>query len=751
MKSAFAFFTILMSVLISLTAGEPVLSISDLANNERLLVTITADQPGWDSYTSLFSVNLNDNDRVEARTFFPEVSRYFSETSELELQNRFGLYRISLKPSSGRAEIHQMPFHPFFPENRHPVNGRILPVSSSPDGKWVLQQEADGPVRGKLVLYGSSSGERLVISESHILSFRENPAMWSPDSRYFVYSENGSIYYVSTLQIENGRLPGTQYREIGTGTLSNMMWTRPDALYYLRGTELLLLRPSEIFTKSFYSEPIPTGVVSGVLPIEFDPNFDSYWPSPDGSSVIILKGKSNLFYFPLNETQEAVNLPFLHLSKENTVKQLWWRSEGDVFLLAGESLYHLDTEGANSFRNMNVPQLRRFVPSNDRHFMALLQDNGVSIRNPDTLEELRFLTYPDPRNLFWADNAHILIIGGRRIERMSIESNESDLLALSQVDNAGFDSQENLRAISGGISYRWLADSKRWIETADNSSQAIRMPRYESPENRVFMNDNSIMLRTINGFGNRMLFGGTEPADSAYTASSDTVSLNNNDELVFYHGSRTRGKTVSLVFNAIDGDLGLEEVLSTLNDYNLKVTFFINGDFIRRHPGSTRILAESGHETASLFYTYMNMTDLRYRIDKNFVVKGLGHNEDSFFQETGKELSTFWHAPWYVISPSILEATQEMNYLYIGRDVDPLDWIVPVGSTGSGDKYMRSADLVERVLEDVRPGSIIPVRIGRPGEREDYFFQKLDLLINGLLNGGYDIVTVGELKMEFRD
>ena len=751
MKSAFTLFTILISVLMPLTAGEPLISISDLADDEKLVFTIRADQPGWDSYTTLFTVNLEDNDRVETRTYFPEISRYFSDTSELEIQNRFGLYRVSLKTSSGTAEIHRMPFHPFFPEDKHPVNGKILPVFSSPDGKWVLQQEADGPVRGKLVLYSSSGGERLVIIDNHVLSFRDNPVMWSPDSRYFIYSENGLIYYVSTLQIENGRLPGKQFREIGAGTLSNMMWTRSDALYYLSGKELYLLRPSEIFTKSFYSEPLPAGGISGVLPIEFDPNFDSFWPSPDGSSVIVLKGKRNLFYFPLKDNREAVNLPLLYLSEEHTVKQLWWRSEGDVFLLVGESLYHLDTEGENSFRKLNVPQLRRFIPSQDRRFMALLQNSGVSIRNPDTMEELRFLNHPDPRNLYWTDNAQVLIIGGSRIERMSLDGNESELFALSQVEKAGLDSQETLRATSGGRSYRWLADSKRWVETAENITQALRKPRYESPGNRVFLEDNKIMVRTINGFGNRMLFGDMDEVDTALTVSYESDSLNNNDEHVFSHGSRTRGKTVSLVFNAIDEDAGLGDVLSTLKDYNLQLTFFINGDFIRKHPESTRRIAESGHETASLFYTYMNLTDIRYRIDKNFVVKGLGRNEDSFFRETGKELSTLWHTPWYVISPSILEATREMNYLYIGRDVDPLDWVVSDGSAGTREIYMRSAELVERVLEEVRPGSIIPVRIGRPGERDDYFFQKLDLLINGLLNAGYDIITVGELNMGYRD
>jgi peptidoglycan/xylan/chitin deacetylase (PgdA/CDA1 family) len=159
----------------------------------------------------------------------------------------------------------------------------------------------------------------------------------------------------------------------------------------------------------------------------------------------------------------------------------------------------------------------------------------------------------------------------------------------------------------------------------------------------------------------------------------------------------------------------------------------------------TRLLAESRHEVGSLFYTHMDMTDFRYRIDSEFVVRGMGRNEDEFFRATGSEVSTIWHAPWYVISPSILDATRRMNYVYVGRDVDPLDWVVLDGSGAMGSLYRRSPDLVEKLLEEVRPGSVIPIRIGKPGKRDDYFFRKIDLLINGLLNDGYHIVSVGEL------
>jgi peptidoglycan/xylan/chitin deacetylase (PgdA/CDA1 family) len=94
-----------------------------------------------------------------------------------------------------------------------------------------------------------------------------------------------------------------------------------------------------------------------------------------------------------------------------------------------------------------------------------------------------------------------------------------------------------------------------------------------------------------------------------------------------------------------------------------------------------------------------------------------------------------------------VEAAAKMNYRYVGRDIDSLDWV----SRGSGTSqlYRPAAELVERILELKKPGSIISLRLGRQdgeaGSRADYLFQKLDLLINQLLARGYEIVPVSEL------
>ena len=196
------------------------------------------------------------------------------------------------------------------------------------------------------------------------------------------------------------------------------------------------------------------------------------------------------------------------------------------------------------------------------------------------------------------------------------------------------------------------------------------------------------------------------------------------DERLFCHGSRTRRREVALVFDAVDGDEGLDEVLTVLADYDIKATFFVCGDFIRRQPESALMLAESGHEIGSLFYTHMDMTDYRYRIDGDFVVRGLGRNEDEYFRATGFEVSTLWHAPWYIISPSILEATGRMSYVYIGRDVDPLDWVTLDASYGTRDLYERSPLLVERTLEERKAGFHYPCSHRETRNEGRLFFQK---------------------------
>lgn len=764
MKSVPAVFVILMIASI-LNAADPSFSLSDMSADNHLLFSCGVDQPGWGVYNSLLLADLTDGDSLTELTHFPEYVDFFRASGELQVHNRFGLYRMNLTVND---RFRRVSFHPSFVQGDEIPEGRILPVATSPDGRWVLVQEPKGPVRGDLVLYDIQRGGITTVSEDHVLDYRNPPVQWSPDSRYMLYARNGKLYYFSVGHVEDERIPNEGYREFGPGTLDSIRWTGSDALFYIRGSQINLVRPSEFFTRSFYLDPLPIGNVIGSLPVDFDPHFDSFWPSPDGKSLLVLKENRNLFLFPLSVgdvtgKQTAVSLPFLLLPHGTTVLQIWWRTNGEILLLAGGSrrdgsptmVYHLNPEeGCNSsFTLMDIPQIRRFIPSPNRLSVAFLESDGVSIRDSDDFKEQRFITHPDPRNLFWLEDDLLLVAGGRRTEAVNLTEGSTYILALSQVDEAGFDAEGNITALGNGREYIYNPSLGAWKDAGEGRSGMLRRPRFESAVNRVYLENlqtasyaNHIMVRTVDGFGNRALFNVPVPEREDLPGDEEVTENEEADEHLFNHGSRTRRREVALVFDAVDGDEGLEEVLTVLADYDINATFFICGDFIRRQPESAIMLAKSNHEIGSLFYTHMDMTDYRYRIDGDFVVRGLGRNEDEYFRATGSEVSTLWHAPWYIVGPSILDATRRMGYVYVGRDVDPLDWVTLDASYGTRDLYERSPVLVERTLEEKKPGSIISVRIGKPGTREDYFFRKLDLLINGLLKAGYDIVTIGELR-----
>jgi peptidoglycan/xylan/chitin deacetylase (PgdA/CDA1 family) len=208
---------------------------------------------------------------------------------------------------------------------------------------------------------------------------------------------------------------------------------------------------------------------------------------------------------------------------------------------------------------------------------------------------------------------------------------------------------------------------------------------------------------------------------------------------------------VALAFDLYDDAAGVSAVLDVLKRFGLRATFFLNGEFIRRHPQEARDIAEAGHECASMFYAPLDLSDARYRIDRGFVERGLARNEDEFFRATGKELSLLWHPPYYSLSREIAEAAAAAGYRSSGRDIDSRDWFSAAEARRLGMPQLAAADLIDSIMDAVEGGSIIPVRLGLlEGGRPDYLFNSLEVLLDALVREGYDIVPVSALFSKSR-
>lgn len=760
-----AVIALLMLGTLHLTA-EAEFSGLDLAADNTLLFETTVEIPDRGPYRSLFRADLGDRS-LEQLTFFPEHVALLPESGQLQIQNRFGVFRSR----DGLARFAPLEDFSSFVDGRDIATGKIRPLRSSPDGRFLIYTEQQSGVEGDMVLQDLDGDAEVTVAEGVPLAMEGPQVSWAPDSRFFVYEKEGRLYYFSIDQYENDRVVDEELRRLGDGTLASTYWGGSNELYYIDGSLVYRILGVELFTRTLYRDFLRVGSVVGKIPFVFDPNFDSFWISPRGDKILLNQGGQNVFLYVLRRDDFSFSgsgnaLPYLYLPRNTRVNSVSWSREGTITLLTGSlergsnesSIYRMRIRGSDfSFTQRDSSAVSDVVLSPSAEYAAILNPQGVIIRDYESWEILAEYSHPRPMTARWLGENRILLAGEYRVEVLDYGSGgpeaenapEVRLLTLSQVQDKGFAADDGgILAINQGDYFRYSSD-EGWTPAEQTP---FRETGVANEDYRVYLETldsgsyrNIVMLRNIQGVDTTALFEPPERSYEAFPSEDEPVNFRN-----FSHGSRIRRREVSFVFNAIDSVEGLTEILNTLAGYDITATFFVNGDFIRRHPGAVREIAESGHEVGSLFYTYFDMTDNRYQITEDFIRQGLARNEDEYFNATGQELSLLWHAPYYFVSPAILRVSEELNYTYVGRDVDSLDWVPRRDDTGLSRLYRPGVALVERILERKKPGSIISMTVGKPGlgtdaERDDYLFQHLDLLINRLIERGYDVVPVSTL------
>jgi peptidoglycan/xylan/chitin deacetylase (PgdA/CDA1 family) len=588
-----------------------------------------------------------------------------------------------------------------------------------------------------------------------------------------VYRKQNELYYYSIDQYLSERVLNEGLRRIGPGQITSTRWLENNALYYVRGSIVYRIAGSQFFARSLYQELLNVGTIVGKLPYDFDPNFDRYWLSPDGSKMLLsADGRSvNVLFLRADDYTSAgdtLSLPFLMLPRNTRVEEVLWSEEDIVTVMTAGArlgvdnadLYRLnlaDPDERSRFQSVDDDEgLRGIAMAPDGTRAVSWSDSGVSVRRYNAWSEVRTVSHPELLEVRWLSNSELLLAGRRVTEVIDIRRSDDHpefrtIVALSSVEEYGYTAETGAIAVRTGETYYELTFDG-W-EARDDEPE-FRPATVSGDRFRVYLEsvssgsyENMVMVRNVETFGTEPLFPRPVRRFEPFPDEDEPVDLTN-----FSHGSRIRRREVALVFNAVDSVAGLTEILNTLAEYRIRATFFLNGDFIRRHPGAVRELAESDHEVGNLFYTYFDMSDERFRITGEFIKQGLARNEDEYFNATGRELALMWHAPYYFVSPTILSASREMNYAYIGRDVDSLDWVPERDETGLSRLYKPTARIIEDVIDEKRPGSIIAMTVGEPGSdrrdggRADYLFHRLDVLIDGLIERGYEMVDVSTLR-----
>lgn len=185
----------------------------------------------------------------------------------------------------------------------------------------------------------------------------------------------------------------------------------------------------------------------------------------------------------------------------------------------------------------------------------------------------------------------------------------------------------------------------------------------------------------------------------------------------------TSEKLVALTFD--DGPRGkvTQDILATLNRYQVKATFFLVGRQIKKYPALTQQLWQSGHQLANHSFQHLAMDDedwQRYAWELS--------DTDALIRQSGYQAPIHFRAPMgkkRLLLPLQLAWRGQAHILW---DVNPHDY------QGTAPDIM-----VQTVLDKVKPGSIVLLH------DRDNTLAALPDMIAGLKAKGYRLVTVDQL------
>lgn len=183
-------------------------------------------------------------------------------------------------------------------------------------------------------------------------------------------------------------------------------------------------------------------------------------------------------------------------------------------------------------------------------------------------------------------------------------------------------------------------------------------------------------------------------------------------------------KKISISFDAAWGAEDTDLLIEILGKYNVKVTFFVVGEWVDKYPEEVKKLHDAGHEVQNHSSTHPHMTNL----SKSDMVKEIEGCNSKIEAITGVR-PTLLRPPYGDYNNAVVEAVESCSMYTIQWDVDSLDW-----------KGISAADITKRVTSKVRAGSIVLFHNAAENTPE-----ALPSILEQLLADGYTFVPISQL------
>ena len=236
----------------------------------------------------------------------------------------------------------------------------------------------------------------------------------------------------------------------------------------------------------------------------------------------------------------------------------------------------------------------------------------------------------------------------------------------------------------------------------------------------IILNKEKILAYVVSVLTVITLFGVANlTANSEVVETASSISA----KLPIYN-VKTEEKKIAFTMNCAWSADDIDDILETLRNNEVKITFFMVGDWVDKNPEAVKKIYEEGHEIGNHSNTHPHVNNLTYEQNLEEIEKCSQKIE----QITGKK-PILYRAPYGEYNDTVIKSAFENEYYAVQWNKDTLDYQALTGE-----------QMWKRIGNDLENGDIILSHNGTAHTSDS-----LDFLIKNIKEKGFEIVKVSDL------
>lgn len=183
-------------------------------------------------------------------------------------------------------------------------------------------------------------------------------------------------------------------------------------------------------------------------------------------------------------------------------------------------------------------------------------------------------------------------------------------------------------------------------------------------------------------------------------------------------------KKIAITFDCAWGDEDTDEILKALEENDVKATFFVTGDYVRRCSESVKKFSAANHDIANHSDDHPHPNN----ISKEDLIEDTKKCSREI-ERLGIEEKKLYRAPYGEYNNQVVQTINSMGYSFIQWDADSLDY-----------RGITPNEMEKRITDKIENGSIVLFHTGTNNTAS-----ALRQILPRLKDDGYSFVLVDDL------